>query len=113
MRSGGLGVRDLKRLAKNTGIAENRLGLILELASAARLIHSGMPDPEPEAGDGPYWAPTVAADRFAGSDGGTLAAAGHHLAGPARAARADRQPGPGGQTLWRAVGFAVLDRRAA
>lgn len=65
LRSGGLGVRDLKRLAKNTGIAEGRLGLILELASAAGLIHSGVPDPEPEAGTGPYWAPTVAADRFA------------------------------------------------
>lgn len=68
LRSGGLGVRDLKRLAKTTGIDEGRLGLILEIVSAAGLIHSGIPDPEPPdgpGGAGPYWAPTVAADRFA------------------------------------------------
>ena len=64
LRSGGLGVREVKRLAKATGIDEPRLGLILEVAAAAGLIASGMPDPEPPSGDGPYWAPTVAADRF-------------------------------------------------
>lgn len=64
LRSGGLGVRELRRLAKATGIDEARLGLILELAAAAGLIASGLPDPPP-ADDGPYWAPTVAADRFA------------------------------------------------
>jgi hypothetical protein len=65
LRSGGLGVREVKRLAKSTGIAEPRLGLILELTAAAGLIASGMPDPEPLSGDGPYWAPTLAADRYA------------------------------------------------
>lgn len=65
LRSGGLGVREVKRLAKVTGIDEARLGLILELAAAASLIASGMPDPPPDDGEGPYWAPTVAADRFA------------------------------------------------
>jgi hypothetical protein len=64
LRSGGLGIRDLKRLAKVTGIEETRLGLILEITSAAGLIASGMPDPEPVQGDGPYWAPTATADRF-------------------------------------------------
>ena len=64
LRSGGLGIRDLKRLSKVTGIGEPRLGLILEVAAAAGLIASGMPDPEPATGEGPYWAPTVAADRF-------------------------------------------------
>ncbi len=64
LRSGGLGVRDLKRLAKTTGIEEPRLGLLLEVAAAAGLIASGTPDPEPADADGPYWAPTVAADRF-------------------------------------------------
>jgi len=64
LRSGGLGVREVKRLAKLTGIDEARLGLILELAAAAGLIASGIPDPQPDDGDGPYWAPTVAADRF-------------------------------------------------
>ena len=64
LRSGGLGVRDLKRLAKATGIDEPRLGLILEVAAAAGLIAAGMPDREPDDGEGPYWTPTVATDRF-------------------------------------------------
>jgi len=64
LRSGGLGIRDVKRLSKLTGIDEPRLGLILEVAATAGLIASGMPDPEPTAGEGPYWAPTVATDRF-------------------------------------------------
>ncbi|GBE68054.1 DNA-binding protein [Mycobacterium sp. MFM001] len=65
LRSGGLGVREVKRLAKVTGIDEARLSLILELAAAAGLIAAGMPEPQPEDGEGPYWAPTVAADRYA------------------------------------------------
>ena len=65
LRSGGLGVREVRRLAKVTGIDEARLGLILELAAAAGLIASGLPDPQPSNGEAPYWAPTVAADRFA------------------------------------------------
>jgi XPB/Ssl2-like helicase family protein len=64
LRSGGLGVRDVKRLTKVTGIDERRLGLILEVAAAAGLIAVGLPEPEPHDGAGPYWAPTVAADRF-------------------------------------------------
>src|SRR5205823_13093617 len=47
LRSGGLGVREIRRLAKITGIDEARLGLILELAAAAGLIASGIPDPQP------------------------------------------------------------------
>jgi Helicase conserved C-terminal domain len=64
LRSGGLGVREVKRLAKATGVDEPRLGLILEVAAAATLIASGMPAPLPATGDGPYWAPTAAVDRF-------------------------------------------------
>ncbi|WP_101952010.1 helicase-associated domain-containing protein [Mycobacterium sp. 3519A] len=65
LRSGGLGVRDVKRLTKITGIDETRLGLILEVSAAAKLIAAGMPEPDPhDGGLGPYWAPTVAADRF-------------------------------------------------
>ena len=65
LRSGGLGVRDVKRLTKLTGIDETRLGLILEVSAAAGLIAAGMPEPHPhDGGIGPYWAPTVAADRF-------------------------------------------------
>ncbi|OMC24127.1 helicase-associated domain-containing protein [Mycobacterium colombiense] len=65
LRSGGLGIRDVKRLSKATGIEEPRLGLILEVAAAAGLIASGMPDPEPVTGEAPYWAPTIATDRYA------------------------------------------------
>lgn len=66
LRSGGLGIREVKRLAKVIRIDEPRLSLILELAAAAGLIASGMPDPRPnDDGQGPFWAPTVAADRFA------------------------------------------------
>ncbi|MCV7021432.1 helicase-associated domain-containing protein [Mycolicibacterium aichiense] len=64
LRSGGLGVREAKRLSKLTGIDEQRLGLVLEISSAAGLIASGTPDPEPQDGASPYWTPTVAADRF-------------------------------------------------
>ena len=64
LRNGGLGVREVRRLAKVTGIDEARLGLILELAAAAGLIASGLPEPQPSNGEAPYWAPTVAADRF-------------------------------------------------
>lgn len=64
LRSGGLGVRDVKRLTKLTGIDERRLGLVLEIASAAGLIASGIPDGDPLDGNGPFWAPTVASDRF-------------------------------------------------
>jgi len=69
LRSGGIGVRETRRLGKTTGIDEPRLGLILELAASAGLIATGMPDPEPADGGSSqspvsYWAPTVAADRF-------------------------------------------------
>ena len=64
LRSGGLGVREAKRLSKSTGVDERRLGLILELAAAAGLISSGVPDPSPPGDTMSYWAPTVAADRF-------------------------------------------------
>ncbi|OBA97727.1 DNA-binding protein [Mycobacteriaceae bacterium 1482268.1] len=78
LRSGGLGVRDVKRLTKLTAIDERRLGLLLEVSAAAGLIAVGLPDPEPaDAGTGPYWAPTVAADRFIES---TVAARWHLLA---------------------------------
>ncbi|MFY9336277.1 MAG: helicase-associated domain-containing protein [Mycobacterium sp.] len=64
LRSGGLGVREAKRLSKATGVDEQRLGLILELAAAAGLIASGIPEPSPPGDTLGYWAPTVAADRF-------------------------------------------------
>ena len=64
LRSGGLGVRETKRLSKVIGIDEDRLGLVLELTAAAGLIARGLPDPEPPDDTLSYWAPTVATDRF-------------------------------------------------
>lgn len=64
LRSGGLGVREFKRLAKATGIDERRLGVIIEVAATAGLIAPGMPEPHPPDPAGLHWAPTVAADRF-------------------------------------------------
>lgn len=71
LRSGGLGVREVKRLTKVTGIDDHRIGLLLEVSVAAGLIAAGMPDPDPGDGAGPFWAPTVAADRFIESPAAT------------------------------------------
>src|SRR5262249_56721953 len=57
LRSGGLGVRDVKRLTKVTGIDEARLGLILEVSSAAGLIAAGRAEPDPPRGRGPHRGP--------------------------------------------------------
>ena len=64
LRNGGLGIREVKRLTKVTGIEDRRLGLILELAATAGLIAPGVPDPDPLDDGGTQWAPTVASDRF-------------------------------------------------
>lgn len=64
LRSGGLGIREVKRLTKATGIDERRLGLILEVAAGAGLIAPGIPEPDPTDSAASSWAPTVAADRF-------------------------------------------------
>jgi hypothetical protein len=64
LRNGGLGVREVKRLTKVTGIDEQRLGLLLGVAATAGLIAPGVPDSDSLADDGTVWAPTVAADRF-------------------------------------------------
>jgi hypothetical protein len=69
LRNGGLGIREVKRLARVTGVDEPRLSLLLEMTAATGLIAVGDPDPEPvddRGAGGRYWAPTVAADRFAG-----------------------------------------------
>lgn len=64
LRSGGLGIREVKRLTKATGIDDHRLALILEVSATAGLIAPGVPDAD-DFGDGAVvWAPTVAADRF-------------------------------------------------
>lgn len=63
LRAGGLGVRELRRIAKQTGIDEPRAGLLVELLAAAKLVEKGMPDPPPEFDStDDFWAPTPAAD---------------------------------------------------
>lgn len=57
-------MREVKRLAKATGLEDNRMGLLLEVLAAAELIAVGDPDVDTDA-DGWHWAPTTQADRFA------------------------------------------------
>ncbi|MEV6064205.1 helicase-associated domain-containing protein [Nocardia asteroides] len=65
LRAGGLGVREQRRLAKSTGIDEQRAGLLLELLAAAKLIEKGLPEPTPELDTtDDFWAPTPAADAW-------------------------------------------------
>ncbi|WP_037165155.1 helicase-associated domain-containing protein [Rhodococcoides fascians] len=65
LKAGGLGIRELKRITKATGLDENQVGLLVELLAAAGLISSGTPDPLPsnDSGDD-YWAPTSAVDAW-------------------------------------------------
>ena len=112
LRSGGLGVREAKRLAKSTGIDEPRLGLILELVAAAGLIASGFltpPRPGTPRATGPRRWPPIASWRHRRRPVGY--AIGHRLAGPALTPRADRPTRTGRQTLCCAVGFALFHRR--
>ena len=114
LRSGGLGVREAKRLTKLTGIDEQRLGLILEVSAAAGLIAAGMPRPEPLDGDGPYWAPDGAGRPLQRpTDRPALASVGDDVVGPAVAAGARGATRTGQQTDRGAVGCAVLHRRTA
>ncbi|WP_167471836.1 helicase-associated domain-containing protein [Nocardia arthritidis] len=65
LRAGGLGVRELRRVAKQTGIDEPRAGLLVELLAAAKLIEKGFPEPAPEFDStDDFWAPTPAADAW-------------------------------------------------
>jgi hypothetical protein len=66
LRTGGLGVRELRRLAKETGIDEATVALLLEIAYAAGLL-AVAPSPEKSAGDYPTderWLPTLAYDTW-------------------------------------------------
>ncbi|MBF6171660.1 helicase-associated domain-containing protein [Nocardia blacklockiae] len=63
LRSGGLGVRELRRVTKNTGIDEARIGLLVEVLAAARLLDKGTPEPPPQTDTvDDFWAPTAAVD---------------------------------------------------
>jgi hypothetical protein len=60
LRAGGLGVRDLKRVAKELDVAEPAAALVVEVAYAAGLV-----DQTP--GVDPDWVPTAAYDRWVAS----------------------------------------------
>ncbi|GAC68337.1 helicase-associated domain-containing protein [Gordonia soli] len=65
LRSGALGVRELRRLGKATGLSQPRLALVVELLSYLRFIDVGFPDPPPadDAGEQAF-APTPASDSW-------------------------------------------------
>ncbi|RJO78888.1 DNA-binding protein [Nocardia panacis] len=67
LRAGGLGVRELRRIAKQTGIDEQRIGLLAEVLSTAKLIEKGLPDLAPEIETDDFWGPTPAADAWSES----------------------------------------------
>ncbi|MEV0702444.1 helicase-associated domain-containing protein [Saccharopolyspora sp. NPDC050389] len=60
LRSGGVGVRDLRRTAKAIEIDENLLGLLVEVAVAANLIANS-------EGAEPQWVPTIQSDTWLAS----------------------------------------------
>jgi hypothetical protein len=62
LRAGGLGVRDLRRLARATGVTDLVAALHLEAALAAGLLSDGA-----ESEDGPVWLPTPAYDGWRGA----------------------------------------------
>ena len=64
LRSGGLGVREARKLAKQTGLTEAQVSLVVELLAAAGLIASD------DTAD-PAWTPTTAADAWAGAEPAT------------------------------------------
>ncbi|MGU3432241.1 helicase-associated domain-containing protein [Actinomycetes bacterium M1A6_2h] len=65
LKAGGLGVRELRRVAKSAEIDETRVALVVELLAAAGLIASGMPDPPPPGDSGDdMWAPTPAVETW-------------------------------------------------
>ncbi len=57
LRSGGLGVRDLRRLARAAGVAEALAGLLLETAATAGLL-------DDDRATEPLWLPTTVYDRW-------------------------------------------------
>ncbi|MEE2032830.1 helicase-associated domain-containing protein [Rhodococcus chondri] len=62
LKAGGLGVRELRRLARTADLDERETALLVEVLSAAGLIARGIPDPTPPGDIDDYWAPTTSAD---------------------------------------------------
>ncbi|MEP9414911.1 helicase-associated domain-containing protein [Gordonia sp. VNQ95] len=65
LRSGALGVRELRRLTKATGLDQQRVALLIEILGHARLIDAGFPDPPPPGDTGEHvFAPTTTVDTW-------------------------------------------------
>ncbi|WP_327112277.1 helicase-associated domain-containing protein [Nocardia sp. NBC_01730] len=65
LRAGGLGVRELRRIAKQIGVEEPRAGLLVELLAAAKLLEKGLPEPPPEFDStDDFWAPSPGVDAW-------------------------------------------------
>ncbi|MGB3303892.1 MAG: helicase-associated domain-containing protein [Gordonia sp. (in: high G+C Gram-positive bacteria)] len=69
LRSGGIGIRELRRLAKTTGQSVTRVGLLVELLAQNRLLGSGTPDSDSlDLMPDNVFAPTDAVDAWAHQD---------------------------------------------
>lgn len=64
LRAGGIGVRELRRVAKTARVPQDRAALVLELLAGAGLIAEGYPP----AGDAPMFAPTVTVETWRRAD---------------------------------------------
>ncbi|MFN3338166.1 MAG: helicase-associated domain-containing protein [Dietzia sp.] len=67
LKAGGVGVRELRRVARAAGVDEHELPLLLEVLAAAGLIAVGDTDVG-DAGFDSVWAPTEAADVWSARD---------------------------------------------
>ncbi|WP_341257979.1 helicase-associated domain-containing protein [Gordonia malaquae] len=68
LRSGGMGVRELRRLAKSLGVSVTRIGLLVEVLAAARLIGAGVPETMDALSTDEVFAPTTAVDGWRHQD---------------------------------------------
>lgn len=69
LRGGGVGVREIRRLAKQLGLEARRTGFLLEVLARADLIRSGAPEPLPIADTADaYWAPADSVDTWLAHD---------------------------------------------
>lgn len=69
LKAGGLGVRELRRVARAAAVDEERTGLLIEVLAGAGLVAAGSPEPAPVGDQGDdFWAPTVAADAWLEAD---------------------------------------------
>ncbi len=107
LRSGGLGVRELRRAAREMDTDETTAALLVELAVGADLVAE-------TDGVAPDWVPTTTADVWAaGGPELRWSTARPHLAGPAPAARSGRPQGRRRPSDLRAVRRGPPPARAA